>query len=87
MTGESQELVGVDAKDLKFDIEGGFAVVSGTVEHVGKIGSVEVAIKAKLNASPVINKVVDVIEQVIPGDQKDLAEELKVKIKEVLEKL
>lgn len=82
-----KELVGVDAKDLKFDIEGGHAVVSGTVEHVGKIGSIEVAIKAKLDASPVISKVVDIIEETIPGDQKAIAEALKVKIIEALNKL
>jgi ethanolamine utilization microcompartment shell protein EutS len=82
-----QELVGVEAKDLKFDIEGGHAVISGTVEHVGKVGSVEIALKAKLNATPVINKVVDAIEEVVPGDQKALAEMLKVKIIEVLSKI
>jgi ethanolamine utilization microcompartment shell protein EutS len=82
-----QELVGVEAKDLKFDIEGVHAVISGTVEHVGKVGSVEIALKAKLNATPVINKVVDAIEEVVPGDQKALAEMLKVKIIEVLSKI
>jgi hypothetical protein len=83
----NEKLVGIDAKDLKFDFEGGHAVVSGTVEHVGSQGSVEVQIKAKVNASPIISKVVDIIEEVIPGDQKALAEELKVKIKELLEKI
>lgn len=89
----------VEVKDFKFDIEGGKAIVTGGVVASHKYGSLEFDLKANVStapivekiAGPVIDKVIDLIEKAIPGDQTGQAEKLKeqarVEIKEILEKL
>lgn len=72
MTTE-QELKGAEV-DFKF--EGGQVQIS--VEHVGKVGSVTLV--AKADAKPLLEKAVDELEKLIPGDQKAVATMLKLAI-------
>lgn len=68
-------------KGSEFDIDfkGGYAVLK--VKHTGSDGYI--ALEAGANAKPLLEKAVDAIEELIPGDQKELAQ----KLKEVLAKV
>lgn len=82
-----KKAVEAEFKDFKFEIEGGKAVVSGEASVKHELVELEIPVKLKVSTAPIVDKVVDIIEEVIPGDQKALGEILKAKIKEALEKL
>lgn len=82
-----EKAVEASFKDVKFDIEGGKAIVSGKAEVKHELVEVEIPVVIRVSTSPIVDKVIDVIEQTIPGDQVALAEVLKVKVKELLEKV
>jgi DNA-binding protein YbaB len=86
---KEERMSSVDTKvsEVKFDIEGGKAVVSAEVSVKHELVELEIPVKLKVSTSPIVDKVVEVIEEAIPGDQKALAEILKAKIKDALEKV
>lgn len=65
--------------DFDIDFNGKLAVLK--VSHHGTQGYVN--LEAGANAKPLLDKAVDAIEALIPGDQKELAQ----KLKEVLSKV
>jgi hypothetical protein len=74
--GSEKELVGVD---YDVDFKGGKAVVK--LVHVGKVGSVK--LEGELEAKPFINKFIDKLEELIPGDQKIHAALLKAAVEKL----
>lgn len=73
---EKKELKGAE---VDFDFKGGQAVI--TVKHVGSDGFA--TLEAGINAKPFLNKVIDKIEELIPGDQKQYAALLKLALDKV----
>lgn len=65
--------------DIDFNFKDGQAVV--TVKHVGADGYA--TLEAGLDAKPFLNKVIDKIEELIPGDQKQYAALLKLALDKI----
>lgn len=76
MDVEKKELKGAD---VDFDIKGGQVIVK--VEHVGSQGYAK--LEAGVDALPFLNKAIDKIEELIPGDQKAIAQSLKLILSKV----
>lgn len=76
MTPEKTELKGAE---IDFDFKDGKVIVK--VEHVGKIGYANLEVGG--DAKPFLNKVIDKIEELIPGDQKQYAALLKLALEKV----
>ena len=66
---EKQELVGIEVTEKSVKLEGQDVVGSVTAQHVGKIGSLEITLKGKFQFLPLVNKGIDWVEKIIPGDQ------------------
>ena len=76
MDNENKELKGAE---FDFDFKGGKVIVK--VEHVGAHGYAK--LEAGADAKPFLNKAIDEIEKLIPGDQKQYAELLKIALEKV----
>ena len=85
------KLVGIELTEKKIEVVGQDIVGSIGAQHVGKIGSLEIVIKGKVEFIPFANKVIDAtvdfLEKKIPGDQVLAAEGLKVTLKAYLGKI
>lgn len=57
----------------------------GAVElvHQGKIGGIKIKIEGKAKFIPMVEKAIDKLEEIIPGDQKAVAEMLKAAVKNI----
>lgn len=66
---EEKKMVGVEVVDKSIGLEGQDIAGRVAVQHVGKIGSVKLTIEGKFEFLPLINKGIDQIEKMIPGDQ------------------
>lgn len=77
---ENKKLVGLDIQDESIALEGQDLVGKVSAVHQGKIGSMKLTIEGKLEFLPLVNKGIDLLEQVIPGDQKAVAEMLKTAV-------
>lgn len=75
------ELKGFEIENKSVKVEGQDVVGSVDLVHVGKIGSLKVNIEGKFQLIPLVEKGIDKLEAIIPGDQKAMAEMLKNAIK------
>lgn len=87
----NEKLVGFELTEKKVEVVGQDIVGSVGAKHIGKIGSLEIVLKGKVEFIPFANKViddtVDFLEKKIPGDQVLAAEGLKVTLKAYLGKI
>lgn len=81
-----KKMVGVEIVGKSLSLEGQDVVGSIAAQHVGKIGSVKLTLEGKLEFLPLVNKGIDAIEKLIPGDQtlfanmaKEAVSKLKIK--------
>jgi len=85
------KLVGIELTEKKVEVVGQDIVGSIGAKHVGKIGSLEIVLKGKIEFIPFANKVIDAgvdfIEKKIPGDQTLAAEGIKLTLKNYLSKI
>lgn len=85
------KLVGIELTEKKIEVVGQDIVASIGAQHIGKIGSLEIVLKGKVEFIPFANKVidetVDFLEKKIPGDQVLAAEGLKATLKAYLGKI
>lgn len=72
--------IGFEMSKPDIDLVNGEVIGSVSGKHVGQIGSLEISIKGKFSALPLINKGIDFLEAKIPGDQSALALTLKTLI-------
>ena len=72
----TEELKGAE---IDFDLKGGKVIVK--VEHVGKHGYAK--LEAGADAKPFLEKAIDKVEELIPGDQKAIAQALKLALSKV----
>ena len=79
----NEELVGVDVQEKSIKLEGDSLVGQAKLIHVGKIGSLEIAFKGKVEFLPFLDKAIDKLEEVIPGDQVAIANTLKSVIRSI----
>jgi hypothetical protein len=84
---EKKELVGFDLAEKSLKLEDEALVGEAKAVHVGKIGSLEISIKGKVEFLPFLDKAIDKLEEVIPGDQKQIANTLKTVIRSIKIKL
>lgn len=88
---EKKDLVGIQLTEKKIEVVGQDIVGSVGLEHVGKLGSLELTLKGKFEFIPLagkaIDSVVDFLEKKIPGDQTIAAEGIKLTLKSYLEKI
>lgn len=49
--------------------------------HQGKIGGIKIKIEGQAKFIPMVEKAIDKLEEIIPGDQKAVAEMLKAAVK------
>lgn len=82
MEGEKQ-LVGVDLESKSLKLEGQDLVGEVSAKHVGKIGWVRVKLEGGIQFLPLVNKAVDKLEELIPGDQKSIAAALKLAVSNI----
>lgn len=82
-----KELVGFDVQEKSLKIEDESLVGEAKAVHVGKIGSLEVSIKGKVEFLPFLDKAIDKLEEIVPGDQKAIAATLKNAIRMIKIKL
>lgn len=68
-----KQLVGIEVVDKSLSLEGQDVVGKIAVEHVGKVGSLKLSFEGKIEFLPLVGKLIDKIEELIPGDQKALA--------------
>ena len=78
---ESKELKGFAVENESIKVEGLDLVGNVDLVHVGKIGSIKVKIEGNFELIPMVHKAIDKLEELIPGDQKAMAEMLKNAIK------
>lgn len=84
---QSQELVGLEVVEKSVALEGQDLVAKVAAQHVGKIGSLKVSVEGKFEFLSLVNKAIDKIEEIIPGDQKAVASLLKGAISQIKIKL
>ena len=84
---EEKKLVGFDIVEKSVSLEEESLVGKVSAIHVGKIGSIELSIKGKFEALPLINSAIDKLEEIIPGDQKMIADLLKAAVAKIKIKL
>lgn len=75
-----KQLVGFEVSEKSISLDGQDIVGKASAYHVGKIGSLKVSVEGKFEFIPFVNKAVDKLEELIPGDQKAIAEVLKATI-------
>lgn len=51
--------------------------------HQGKIGGIKIRIEGHAKFIPMVEKAIDKLEEIIPGDQKAVAEMLKTAVKNI----
>jgi hypothetical protein len=81
---EEKKLVGVEIEEKSIEIKDSQLVGKIALKHQGKIGGLKITLEGDVSAVPFINKGIDWLESVIPGDQKawaQLAKEAVAKIK------
>lgn len=66
---EEKKMVGIEVVEKSIGLEGSDIVGKAAVQHVGKIGSLKLTLEGKFEFLPLINKGVDMLEKLIPGDQ------------------
>lgn len=88
---EPKKLIGIELTEKKVEVVGQDIVGSIGVQHIGKIGSLELVLKGKFEFIPLADKAIDVavdfLEKKIPGDQSLAAEGLKITLKSYLSKI
>jgi lipase chaperone LimK len=70
-------LVGIEVTEKSVKLEGQDLVGAVSAHHVGKIGSLKVSFEGRFEFLPLANKAIDKLEELVPGDQKAIAQILK----------
>ena len=78
-----EQLVGFKVEKPEVKLEGENLLGSVEANHVGKIGFVKVKVDAGFQFLPLVNKAVDKLEELIPGDQKAIAGMIKAAISQI----
>lgn len=82
-----KELKGLEIENEQIKLEGEDIVGSVDLVHQGKLGGLTISIKGNFKLIPLLDKGIDKLEQIIPGDQKAIAESLKGAIRLIKIKL
>ncbi len=80
---DDKKLVGFEVVGQSIALEGQDVVGSIAAQHVGKLGSLKVSVEGKFEFIPLINKGIDKLEELIPGDQKGIAAMLKTAVSQI----
>lgn len=78
-----KELVGFEVVDQSVKLEGQDLAASISAQHVGKLGSLKVSLEGKIEFLPLVNKAIDKLEELIPGDQKVIASIIKDQVAKI----
>jgi len=76
-----KELKGLSVENESIKLDGEKLIGSVNLVHQGKLGGIVVKIEGNFSLIPLVEKAIDKLEEVIPGDQKSIAETLKAAIK------
>lgn len=71
---QEQKLVGVEIVSKSVKLEGENVVGAVAAQHVGKLGFVKITLEGGFQLLPLVGKGIDKLEELIPGDQKVLAQ-------------
>lgn len=74
---------GLEVENPKIELINEDFVGSVNLVHVGKIGGIKINISGHAKFFPILEKAVDKLEEMIPGDQKAIAEMLKSALKSI----
>ena len=77
------ELKGLAIENEQVKLEGEDIVGSVDLVHQGKLGGVTINIKGNFKLIPLVEKGIDKLEEIIPGDQKGIAETLKLAVRSI----
>lgn len=77
------EYKGIEIENPKVELKDENLVGSVDLVHEGKIGGLKVSISGHAKFMPALEKAIDKLEEIIPGDQKAIAEMLKTAIKSI----
>lgn len=80
---EVKKNVGIEIVDEQIKLEGQDVVGKVAAQHVGKYGSLKLTLEGKFEFIPLVNKAIDQIEKIIPGDQSAVAEMLKLAVSKI----
>lgn len=78
-----KKLVGFEVVDQSVALDGQDVVGKVSAQHVGKMGSLKVTLEGKFEFLPLVNKGIDKLEELIPGDQKVIASILKDQVAKI----
>ena len=82
-----KELVGVKISEESIKLEGENIVGSALVSHKGKYGFLNIKVEGGYQLLPFLDKAIDKLEEIIPGDQTMLAATLKGAIRSIKVKI
>lgn len=75
------EYKGFEIANESVRLEGESLVASADMVHQGKLGGIKIKVEGSFKFIPLVEKAIDKLEEIIPGDQKSIAETLKGAIK------
>lgn len=78
-----KELVGFKVEKPDIKLEGENLIGAVEANHVGKIGHIKIKVEGGFQFLPLVNKAVDKLEELIPGDQKAIAGMIKAAISQI----
>lgn len=83
----NEKLVGIEVKPGKIELAGESVVGSVVATHRGKIGGFKLTLEGDLMLLPMLDKAIDKLEEIIPGDQKFIAGTIKTLVRNIKFKL
>ena len=78
-----KEYKGFEVENESIAIEGESVVGKVDLVHQGKIGGIKITIEGKAEFFPLVDKAIDKLEQIIPGDQTDVTSMLKTALRSI----